>query len=331
MSGPDLDHAVLDHDARRVLEQSEVYVLAERQHQRVGLQRLELAGRLGEAGLVELHLLDDHRAALDRLDGGEPFHRDALLQRLLELEIVRRHFLARAAIDDNRLGGAEPAGGAGGVERGVAAAVDDDFAAEQRRPLALHRAQEAHRVEDPRRPAGRDIGAPGDMGPDGEERRVEAAPAHGGFDVVDLGIEDELDPHRHNAPDLGVEHVARQAIFGDAEAHHTAGQRPSLADRHPMAEAPQMIGGGEARRSGADDEHALARFALRLVERPAFGDRDVAEEPLDRIDADRLVDLGAVAGGFARVIADAAHHGGQRIVFGQGAPGVLVLAGLGMG
>ena len=132
----------------------------------------------GKAGLVELHLLDRHRAALDRLDGREPFHRHAFLQRLLELEIMRRHFLARAAIDDDRLGRAETAGGAGGVERGVAAAVDDDLAAEQRRRLALHRAQQADGVEDLGRAAGRDIGALGDMGADGEERRVIAALAH---------------------------------------------------------------------------------------------------------------------------------------------------------
>ena len=98
-----------------------------------------------------------------------------------------------------------------------------------------------------------------------------------------------------------------------------------------MAEAAQMIGGGEARRPRADDEDALARFALRLVEGPAPGDGDVAEEPLDRIDADRLVDLSAVARGFAGVVADAAHDGGQRIVCGERPPGVLVVAGLGMG
>src|SRR5271165_4360065 len=60
---PDLDDAVLDHDARRSFEQGQIDVLAERQHQRVGLERLELAGRLRKAGFIELHLLDRHRAA----------------------------------------------------------------------------------------------------------------------------------------------------------------------------------------------------------------------------------------------------------------------------
>ena len=65
----------------------------------------------------------------------------AFLQRLLDLEVVRRHLLARAAVDDDRLGRAEALGGARDVDRGVAAAVDDDAAAEQRLLLALHAAQ----------------------------------------------------------------------------------------------------------------------------------------------------------------------------------------------
>ena len=64
--------------------------------------------------------------------------------------------LARAAVDDDRLGCAEPLGGARDVERGVAAAVDHDAPAEQRLFLAFHGAQHRHRVEDlaPRSPAG---------------------------------------------------------------------------------------------------------------------------------------------------------------------------------
>ena len=53
----------------------------------------------------------------------------------------------------------------------------------------------------------------------------------------------------------------------------------------------------------------------------------IAEEPLDRIDPDRLVDLGAVAGRLARMIADAAHDRRQRIVGGERTPGGLVVAG----
>ncbi len=91
---PDLDHAILDRDPRRMIDEGEVDVLAEREDEGVRLEGLELAGRLRKPLLVELHLLDGHRAALDRPDGREPFHRHALLQGLLDLEVVRRHFLA---------------------------------------------------------------------------------------------------------------------------------------------------------------------------------------------------------------------------------------------
>jgi hypothetical protein len=57
--GIDLDHAVGHFEPRHaVSSRTEIDVLAQGQHHRVGLQRFELAGRLREALLVELHLLD---------------------------------------------------------------------------------------------------------------------------------------------------------------------------------------------------------------------------------------------------------------------------------
>jgi len=61
-----------------------------------------------------------------------------------------------------------------------------------------------------------------------------------------------------------------------------------------------MIGGGEPRRAGADDQRALAGLLRRLLEGPAAADRLVAEEALDRVDADRGVDELPVAGAFRR-------------------------------
>ena len=47
-------------------------------------------------------------------------------------------------------------------------------------------------------------------------------------DVGDLGVELELDAHVDDALHLGVEHVARQPVLRDAEAHHPAGERAGL-------------------------------------------------------------------------------------------------------
>src|SRR4051794_961169 len=129
--GPDLDHTVLHRQPGHALKQREVDVLAERQDHRVGRERLEFAGRLRKALGVELHLLDRDLALVHPFDGGEPLHHDAFFDGLLDLKIVRRHLFASPAINNNRLGRAEALGGAGDVERGVAAAIDHDAAAKQ--------------------------------------------------------------------------------------------------------------------------------------------------------------------------------------------------------
>jgi hypothetical protein len=93
----------------------------------------------------------------------QPLDHHAFLQRLLDLEVVRRHLLARAAVDDDGLGGAQPLGGARHVDGGVAAAVDHHAAAEHRLLFAFHAAQHRDRVEDARAVLGRDVGALGDV------------------------------------------------------------------------------------------------------------------------------------------------------------------------
>ena len=103
MFGPDLHDAVLDLDAGHAVEQRQVRLLAEREHERVGLQLLQLARRLREAGLVELHLLERQLAVVGVLDRREPLHHHALLLGLLDLEVVGRHPLARAPVDHDRL------------------------------------------------------------------------------------------------------------------------------------------------------------------------------------------------------------------------------------
>ena len=68
----DLHDAVVDLDARHAVEQRQVGLLAEREHERVGLELLELAGRLREPGLVELHLLEHEPPASACADRREP-------------------------------------------------------------------------------------------------------------------------------------------------------------------------------------------------------------------------------------------------------------------
>ena len=68
----------------------------------------------------------------------------------------------------------------------------------------------------------------------------------------------------------------------------------------------------------------------RRVEPPALLEREVAEEPLDRVDRDGAVEVGAVADALARVVADPSVDRGQRIVRDELAPRLLVPARLGV-
>ena len=143
-------------------------------------------------------------------------------------------------------------------------------------------------------------------------------------DARHLAVELERDPEVEDPLDLGVEDVARQPVLRDPEAHHAAGPRAGVVDRHVVAETGEVVRGGEPGRAGADDEHALAGRRRGDLDLPALRDRLVAEEPLDRVDPDRLVELGAVADALARVVADPAHHGRERVVLHDLAPGALV-------
>ena len=72
----------------------------------------------------------------------------AFLDGFVGFEGVRRHLTSRAPIDDQRFG-SEPPGGAGGVHRCVAPAVDGDASTESRwLAAALHVLEEVERVVD---------------------------------------------------------------------------------------------------------------------------------------------------------------------------------------
>ena len=145
------------------------------------------------------------------------------------------HPLARAPVDDDGLLGTEALRGPRDVHGRVAAAVDDDAAAEPRRLFALHRAQHRHGVEHARRAARGDVGAAADVRADGEERGVEPAVAHLGLQVGHGAITLERDAEVEDPLHLRVEDLARQPVAGDAEPHHAPGQRARVVDRHRVA------------------------------------------------------------------------------------------------
>ena len=167
-----------------------------------------------------------------------------------------------------------------------------------------------------RRVAGRDVRALGDVRADGEERGVEAALAASSSRMFgDLAVELELDAQVEDALHLGVEHVARQPVLRDAEAHHAAGQRAGLDDRHRVAEPAQVIGGRQPGRPGADDQHALAGLGCAAASN--CQPRLIASSPRKRsteLMPTASSSLPRLQARLAGVIADAPHDRGERIV-----------------
>ena len=325
-----LHHAVFHGEPRNALDQRQVDVLAQRQHHRVGLERLELARGLREALLVQRHLLHRDGRFAGLLDRGQPLDHHAFLQRLFHLEVVRRHLLAVAPVDDDGLGRTQPLGRARHVDRGVAATIDHHLATQHGLVLALHGAQHRDRVEHLGRVAGRDEGALGDMRAHRQKHRVKAALQFRVEHVGDLAVVVDHHAQVDDALHLGVEHVARQPVLRNAKAHHAAGQRSRLVHRDLVALARELVGGGQARGPRAHDQHLLARGRRRRRQLPALGDALIPQEAFHRVDAHGRVHLGAVAGALAAVVADPAHDGRERVVLHEHAPGLLVLAGLGV-
>ena len=163
-----------------------------------------------------------------------------------------------------------------------------------------------------------------------QKNRVEAALQLGLHHVCHRRVVEDAHAQVGDALHLGIQHVARQSVFWDAESHHAAGQRAGLVDGDLVAEPGQLVGGGQAGRTSTHDQHPLAGAGGRRRELPVFRNRLVAQETLHRIDAHRCVDLAPVADAFAAVVADAAHDRRKRVVLHQHAPGLLVVAALGL-
>ncbi len=298
----------------------------------VGRELLEFSGRLWEAAVVEAHLLDRDAVITGVRDRRQPSHAYALLDGLLDLDVVRRHPFAGPPVHDHGIGGSEPPGGTGDVHRGVAAAVDRDPAAEQRRLTVLDVGEDRDGVHDPRGVAGGDVGPPADVRTDGEEDGVELSVelVEQAGDIGHRGA--ELDRHAHvgDPLDLCVDDVAGEPVGRDAVAHHPARGVGRVADRDVVSEQAQVVRRRQPGRPGTDHEDVPAGRLGGHRDGPAALDRLVAEEALDGVDPDRLVQGGAVAGGLAGAVADPPHHRGERVVGHDLAPGVFVRRLLGV-
>ena len=138
----------------------------------------------------------------------------------------------------------------------------------------------------------------------------------------------DLDAHGLDARDLLANLVTRQAIGRDAVAHHPAWLIAAIADLDRVPEVAQMVGAREARGTCADDQDSLTGRRTRC-DAPAFVDRQIAKEAVERMDGDRGVEVLSVAAAFAGVIAGTPMRRRQRVVLHVLAPGVLPTTRLG--
>ncbi len=145
--------------------------------------------------------------------------------------------------------------------------------------------------------------------------------------ILDLAVEQDADVKGFQASNLLMQYIARQTIGRDTEMQHAACYRACLVNFHRMTAHRQMPGSGQSARPGADDQHALATGGGGLGG-PAVFQGQVAEEALDRMDADAAVQFIAIAGRLAGVVADPAVDGGERIISDQALPRSLIVARL---
>ena len=136
---------VVDLETGDAVEEREIGLLPEGEHGRVDLGLLELAGQLQEAGLVELHPLDDQLPLVRPLDRREPLHQYALAPPPRPRS--RGRACGRPAVDDDL----HPA-----PRRRRPRCVDGRVCRRRRRRdgqrllLALHAAEERDGIEDVR-------------------------------------------------------------------------------------------------------------------------------------------------------------------------------------
>ena len=261
-------------------------MLSDGQYQRIGLECLELPGANSTRAVGRhLHFLDDDFVLAELLDRGQPLDLHAFGEGFHRFVGMRLHLRLVEAEDDHGLLGAEPLRHARGIHRGVAAADDADDASERWGATLLHALHQRHGVDDLAAVHGRNVEVVRDLGANPEEHRVERAGSFLGEHVVHARVANDLHAHRLDARDFLVEPLTRQAVRGNPVVHHAARLGVRIADLDVVAEPPQVVRARQARRAGADHEHALAG-GRSWGDRPRLLVGEIAEKPVERMDRD---------------------------------------------
>ena len=253
---------------------------------------------------------------------------DALLQGPIELDTPSRYLLRAAAVDDSDLFAAGKAPGDPTRVHGHIPATDDDDGFGKRRALSgVDSAQETHPVHDLRVVLARDVHGLAPPGPYGEQNGVVTL-----FELVERNVPAqcslEMDPQPFalvgQSLDVLVDHPTGQAEGGNPPRHQATQAIAHLIHVDGVAGDAQIVGGGEACRSGTHDADRLGTRD-RYWRRVAAVTDLVHDEALEVADLQRAVAVGAAAGRLAGSVADASADGAEGVGGGDGLKGFGVL------
>ena len=200
------------------------------------------------------HLLDREQRGQRDFRALAPQRAGDVVRRVAEGRCVMRVVLMRG-VDM-----AEAARDRGDVDRRIAAADDHDFLRGRKHPTTVERVEKFDagdailriRPRHGQRATGLRANAP----EDGVVIALELLDAHILADAHARARAHAVE--RENTADLGVEHFARRAVAGNAEAHHAAELLVHLEDRDGMTLHAQEICGRKTSRSAADHRDLLA-------------------------------------------------------------------------
>jgi hypothetical protein len=130
-------------------------------------------------------------------------------------------------------------------------------------------------------------------------------------------------PHFEDTVDFMIEESARGAVTGNAVAEHAAEFVMLVEDGAGDTLAPQLVGCRQAGRPAADNCNPVLTHRGQVAELEAAAPGGVADKLLDRVDADEVVNVVAIAALFAGRRANPPHHRRKRIGVGRAPEGVF--------
>ena len=261
-------------------------------------------------------LLHDLRLAPSRVDG------DALALAFAAILLAHGHVLIALQAVQIHAVRAAAQDGAGHVGTDVAAADDHDSAAHLAARAAVHMAHEVDTGLDALCLAAGDVQPAAGLEAHGHIEALIALLTElgDGHILAHLHATAELHAHLPEDVDLRLHHVLLQAEAGDAVHQHAAGAFLLFKHGGPIALLRQIEGAAHTGRARADDGDLLAELTVHLgndlLRHEAGGGVQIllGDEPLHLVDGHRLIHGTAGAGVLAPAVADAAAHGGERIL-----------------